>query len=355
MGRVVLGATGEGADWRVLRDELVGRGWQVDLFDPTPRDDGLGPEAELPLLHGVDLAILLATSPSRTDETAANRRLVYLAGHLEQALGPKQVLFVRERGVSSLVSGTNVPELEYTPGRIAMLMPRITGRLAENSVPPTPRPLLGSWLQRVGFVDRRLPPEAWLVLALVLVLAAPLVGFLLYQLLRPATGLTSEAAETTVPVISSEAVGGEQPPAGPEPTNGDPVRSGAGADDGSVTGLPARCVIDTRRNVVLPEVVPCEGAGGVRVEGYRGPWHLEFHTLETDLGVIVEVFMETGPNVDGVTVTPAVVNDLEGFGSRGGVEELVVAFTADGQSLHITQRAGRGGNEARLVFALEAG
>ncbi|MEM8922966.1 MAG: hypothetical protein AAGD35_05645 [Actinomycetota bacterium] len=363
MGRVVLGATGEGSDWRVLRDELVGRGWQVDLFDPSPREDDAGPEAELPLLGGVDLAILLATSPLGEEGTAANRRLVYLAGHLEQALEqPERVLFLREEGLPSLAEGTNVEEFEFAPGRIELLMPRITGRLAQNSVPTPPPPMFAPWLERFGVVDRRLPPEALIVLGLLMMLAAPIIGLVLYQWLYPSSP-GPLATEVAGPAADEPAIGSAEVADGAEvrspvdtiaPTPEGVVRT-EGADGGSVTGLPARCVIDTRKGVVIPAVIACQGRGQLRIDGYRGPWHNQFGTLEADLGVIVEVYMETGRNIDGITVPPAVVNDLEAFGATGGVQEIILVFTADGQQVAIGQRNGRGQNRATFVFALESG
>ena len=96
LGRVLLGATGEGEDWSALRDHLVGLGWQVDLFDSTPH---AGPETGLPHLRGVDLAILMATPSDRRSGATASY-LVYLAGILQGTLGDRRVLALVENEAS---------------------------------------------------------------------------------------------------------------------------------------------------------------------------------------------------------------------------------------------------------------
>ena len=92
LGKVILGTTGRGADWQTLRDRVEEAGWAVDLFDPSPDEDGQSPEASLPLLHDVDLAILLSRDPVDDKEVAANERQAQLLGQLERGLGPDKVL-----------------------------------------------------------------------------------------------------------------------------------------------------------------------------------------------------------------------------------------------------------------------
>lgn len=350
LGRVILGATGQGIDWRTLRDHLHGHGWQVDLFDPTPRDDdGAGPEAALPLLHGVDLAVLLANKPTRHSDPAANQRLVYLAGQLEGVLGAGRVLFVREEGVDSLVGGTNIPEIEFRPGHISDLFPRILARLAQNSVPPEHPPLLAPWLERLGFADRRPAPEALMILSCIVVLTA-VIAAIVWAVGDDGPGpLSAEVAgpDATTAVDASDGEDG--------PVVGGDVVLGVLDEGGSVRGLPAVCVIDTRTDVVTPEVVACQGTGGVRIDGYRGPWHNEFHTVRPDLGVVAEAVLEEGEHTDGVSLSPDVDNDMAALGAAGGVQELVLVFTADGQQVVFEQPAARGGNVATLTFGIELG
>ncbi len=351
MGKVVLGTTGRGDDWLMLKRELEARGWQVDLFDPTPRADDGGAEETLPLLHRVDLAILLATTPSERLTREANQRLVYLAGRLEQRLGPKRVVFVRERGVESPAVGTGVPELVYTPGDVASLIPRITSLLAESSLPPMPRPLMAPWRERLGFVDRSPAPELLLALAVLLAVAAPVVLLLGFQGWgggAPSPSLEAEVAGPgTTGGITSGAAGADDASAA------DPA-SARGVQGGSAVGLPARCRLELARGVLLAPSVDCEGAGGVVVEGFRGPWHNELGTVRPDLGVVVEVVLEAGSG-QSVTMAADIDNDTWSLGAGEGVERLVVVFTADGQQVELRQPGPRGGNVAVLTYGLESG
>ncbi len=104
LGRVLLGATGEGQDWSALRDHLMGAGWQVDLFDPTPHHDPAAAEAALPLLEGVDVAILM-TPDSATGGDQVSNRFVYLTGVLQGALGDQRVLSLVANDAAELIIG----------------------------------------------------------------------------------------------------------------------------------------------------------------------------------------------------------------------------------------------------------
>ncbi|MEL7208530.1 MAG: hypothetical protein AAGK32_09925 [Actinomycetota bacterium] len=299
----------------------------------------------------MDLAILLATAPARQLDPAANKRLVYLAGQLERALGARRVLFVREDGVESLVSGTNVSEIAYRAGHIGDLFPRVLALLAQNSVAPEQPPLLAPWLERLGFADRRPAPEALMILGCIVVLTA-VIAAIVWAVGDSGPGpLSAEVAGPDATAVDAES--DEALEAGT--LGGGDVVLGVADEGGSVRGLPAVCTIDTRRGVVAPEILPCDGVGGLRFDGHRGPWHNEFGTVSPDLGVVAEAFMEAGDNVDGVALLPDVANDMGVLGARGGVERLVLVFTADGQQVVVEQPAGRGGNVATLTFGIELG
>lgn len=349
LGKVILGATGRGADWQTLRDHLEEGGWTVDLFDPSPDEDGRGPEAALPLLHDVDLAILLAREPDDDEELAANERQAQLLGQLERGLGPAKVLHLREQELEPLDEESEVRQLVFERGGISALFPDVQEMLAASSVLPQERPR-SPWRERFGFTKGVAPPRELLA-----ILGAFGVLIFLLGVTAAIAGGDDEpgqlAAEVAAPEVGAEVVPGSGVETGPS----DAVPFAGGADaGGSVRGLPARCVIDTRREVVIPEVVPCQGIGGVQVVGYRGPWHNALATVESDLGVVVEAYSEFGANIDGVTLEPLEANDM-GPITDGHVQQMVLVFTADGQQVTFSQGSGGGANTATLVFGIELG
>lgn len=350
LGKVILGTTGKGVDWQTLRDHLEEAGWTVDLFDPSPDEEGQGPEAALPLLHDVDLAILLAREPDDDQETAANERQAQLLGQLERGLGPHKVLHLRERALAPLAEESAVTQLSFEPGGISAVFPDVLEMLAATSVPPQARPVF-PWRERFGFAAGVAPARELLAILGAFSVLVMLLG-ITAALANDDAGsgqLTAEVAASPdlEGQTASEAVGST------ETADSAPFIGDADAG-GSVRGLPARCVIDTRRGVVVPETVTCQGIGGVRIEGFRGPWHNEFSTVEADLGVVAELFTEFGDNVDGVTLTPAAANDVPALGGDH-VQQVVLVFTADGQQVTFAQRGADGGNTATLIFGIELG
>lgn len=355
LGRVVLSATGHGEDWSALRDHLVGLGWQVDLFDPTPRDDATFPEPTLPLLDGVDLAILLATSSGRA-ESAANRRLVYLAGVMQGTLGDRRVLALLENEVGPLLDGTSLTELRYQPGTIGVHFPQILAVLGETSAKGG-QSLVTPWLERFGVVDGRVAPEMWLALGALAVIAA-VVGVFGYQLFGSSNGrLSAEVAEIGGVVTTSGLGPGSTSNGLPELGSGSSGAFGSEAD-GSVLGLPARCVVNTGGGVVFSDVIPCEGVGGIRVEGFPGPWHNEIGRVSLEAGVLGEAMMEAdqaGADSDPVVLESGGTSELDSRGSSFGVAQLVFIFTANGQEVALSQLSGRAGNTVTLTYGLDLG
>lgn len=356
LGRVVLSATGHGEDWSALRDHLVGLGWQVDLFDPTPRDDATFPEPTLPLLEGVDLAILLATSSGRV-ESAANHRLVYLAGVMQGTLGDRRVLALLENEVGPLLAGTSLTELRYKPGTIGVHFPQILALLGETSTKGG-QSLMTPWLERFGVVDGRVAPEMWLALGALAVIAAVL-GVFGYQLFGSSNGrLSAEVADIGGVVTTGGLSPGSTSNALPELGSGSSGAFGSEAD-GSVLGLPARCVVNTGGGVVFSDVIPCEeGVGGISVEGFHGPWHNEIGQVSLEAGVLGEATMErdqTDQEAGPVVLESGGTSELESRGSSFGIAQLVFVFTANGQEVALSQLSGRAGNTATLTYGLDLG
>ena len=350
LGRVLLGATGEGEDWSALRDHLVGLGWQVDLFDPTPH---AGPGTGLPHLRGVDMAILMATPLDRRSGATASY-LAYLAGILQGALGDRRVLALVENEAGGLVTGTSVAELRYERDNIQARLPYVTSLLAELNAQSS-QPFVTPWLERFGIVDGRVAPEMWLALGALAVIAAVL-GVLTYQFVGGSTNeLSAELADSDDLVDSVDRSLGS--------TTNDPsvlgpeTAAGLGPpEQGSIEGLPAFCVIETANDQLLPETISCDGIGGLRVEGHRGPWHNQIYELTSDLGVVGHIVTEPSAGVEiRVPLEPVGEQLLEPLGSRFGVQRLELIFSANGQQVTLHQAGELGDNEATLTFGLDLG
>jgi hypothetical protein len=123
-----------------------------------------------------------------------------------------------------------------------------------------------------------------------------------------------------------------------------------------VEGLPATCVIDTRPGVLLPTEIPCEGIGGLTIEGYPGPWHNQISKVSMDTGVVGELLLaRTGvaPTSSTVALEPGPERDVESSGSLSGVLEIRLQFSANGQRLRLHQGPAGGGNELTVTFSLD--
>jgi hypothetical protein len=353
LGRVLLGATGEGHDWSDLRDHLVSVGWQVDLFDPTPHGGGGRPEEALPLLEGLDLAVLMA--PSEARGSAITTRLVYLTGVLRGALGDRRVVVMVERDADSLVHGAKGPEIRYQRGDIRSRFSHIDSILdgvqAEGQTS-----MLAPWLARLGVVDGRVPPELLVGLGAALVVLA-LFGVLGVQVFGSSATVASidpAAPEAT----SSTTTVGDQAPG---------VTSGGGATasgglvapvpdvggEGRVAQLPALCVVDLGPDVTLPAVIGCDGIGGLRVEGDTGPWHERVYHVELDAGVAGDLV--TGSPATGDAERVPLPSQARSVLAGSEVRRLELIFAADGQQVRVEEPAEDGGAVLTLVFSLDLG
>jgi hypothetical protein len=353
-GRVLLGATGEDQDWSALRDHLVSTGWQVDLFDPTPHHDAAEAEAALPLLEGVDLAVLM-TPPTASSGDQISNRLVYLTGVLQGTLGTRRVLTLVAEGAPELVTGTNIPEWRYEPGNIRSHFSRVD-ELLDGLRARSSSSSLATLLERVGVVDGRVAPEVFLVLGALAVIIA-FAGILGYQLLGTSTNRLSAEVEATMPSSDQSAplpgsTVTDPTVAGPQTSNGL-----APGGDGMVAQLPARCVVDFSTAQALPAEIECEGVGGLRVTGFSGPWQGQVHLIKADVGVVGDAV--TGSPQSGDTgrihLEPGTEQQLDPAGSTVGVQRLELQFSATGQEVTLEQSAANGGEAVTLTFGLELG
>lgn len=348
--RILLGTSGQGTDWSALRDHLEHLGWQVDLFDPMSKSVEDGAEAAVPMLDGVELALLLASADD-VDTDAATERLSYVAGLLRGQLGTKRLTLLLDRDMAPFPAGSGVTSFRYRPGELRAWFPQIDAQLTELQNRNQESALI-PWMERFGINDGRVAPETWLVLG-GLVLLAAIVGVFGYQVFGDTpTQLLAEPASNSV-------------------TEGDPASPGQSPDvsvansgqeavnaigDGSLSELPARCVVDTSRDVVFTPIIRCDGVGGLAVDGFAGPWHRAIAEVRPDLGVLGDVVYEAGD--DGATGRrePLVSGQplsLETGDDAPHVEQLELVFTGQGQRVELVQPAGSGDRRVVLTFGLE--
>ncbi|MGF1599642.1 MAG: hypothetical protein ACFCVK_22470 [Acidimicrobiales bacterium] len=344
-GRVLLGATGDGDDWRNLRAFLLKLGCQISLFDAASQagDDGL--EAVLPRPDGVDQAIVVVAGTDRPEVAGETRRLAHLIGVLRGRYGERGVIVLQEADLDSFLSGTGISELRYEPGNIRARFGEVAARLSEGTEPSGT--LTTPWVERFGISEGALASEAWLILGVLAVVAA-----LLFAVGVPVLGRGGRegdgAGATTVATVGS-ALGSDTIVAAPGTFPGGAGQPGA--DRGSVAGLPARCTIDTGPGVVLPAVIDCEGVGGVRVDGDPGPWHEAISAVTMDLGVVGTASMVSTAATGGdIPLDGGQRQSLEPYDPQLGVTSLVFEFSANGQRVALHQN---GGDDAVMVFALD--
>ncbi|MEM7337604.1 MAG: hypothetical protein AAF467_03085 [Actinomycetota bacterium] len=349
--RILLGTSGQGSDWHALRDHLEHLGWQVDLFDPMSKSVEDGPEAAVPMLDGVELALLLASADD-VDSEAATERLSYVAGLLRGQLGVKRLTLLLDHDMAPFPAGSGVTSFRYRPGELRAWYPQIDAQLAELQN-RNHESALAPWMERFGISDGRVAPETWLVLG-GLVLMAAVVGVFGYQLFGgTSTQLLAEPASNSV--IEGDPASPAQSPDVSVANSGREAGVSTGGD-GSLSELPARCVVDTSRDVVFEPIIRCDGVGGLAVDGFAGPWHRTIAEIRPDLGVLGDVVFEEGE--DGVTGRrePLVSGERLTLPTGDGaahVEQLELVFTGQGQRVELVQPTGSGDRRVVLTFGLE--
>lgn len=355
-GRVLVGTTGDDDDWEPLQAHLKSAGWRVDVFIISDDPDREGPEEMLPRLAGVDMAILIVGQSQVGVGNPPIRNLIHLAGVLQGKLGYQRVLMLVDDGVTPFLTGTGVPEQTFSRGDLKAHFPKIDAKLAQVTAVQhrTADSRMIATLDRFGLSQSGTPPEYWLVLGVLVVLAA-LAGVAAFQAFAgPVEVASSDGGAGGDAEIGSD-VGGDGA-AGPS-IDSDPAGGlGLGVEEGRVDGLPARCTIATGQGEIVPSVVDCEGIGGLRTDGFLGPWHSEISDVSMDPGVVGEVFI--GPSADAASETRVRLvqptrQSLEPYNSLSGVERLVFEFSANNQRVTLHQRGDRGGAELTLTFTLD--
>lgn len=349
-GRVVLGSAGDGDDWSTLRTHLEELGWQVVIFDAVPRIDGDSLEVALPLTDGVELAVITIARSDRRVDVLTTRRLNHLVGVLQGQLGFGRVLVLTESELGSFLHGTGVTEIHYERDNIQARFPQI-GALLEDLVsgsglPDRSPPFVEgrSLRERLGLAGGRLAPEMLIAIGVMLVL----LSVLLVSAWELVGGGGDEAAASRA--------GDTTAPGDPEVGGGVTSTGLQTGNSGSAGDLPARCTIDTSPRSVQPEVVLCEGVGGVRAEGDLGPWNDRISTITMDQGVLGQVHLvsaDAAPSNGVIDLEPATDQSLEQWNPTAGVDWIRLQFSAHGQQVRIRRHPDSGDNELILTFNLD--
>lgn len=353
-GKVLLGAIGDGDDWQVLRNFLSGIGLDVEMFDPAPALGTGRPEAAMPLLEAMDLVVVMAP-PSGLGSSVINQNISHLAGRL----GDQRVLTLRESGGEPVPAASSGPEIEYHRGAIGDRFPQVQSTLGdmlrERSASREP-----AWREWLGVVDTRVRPEQLMAAgaAVLGVAALSVVVVLLFFFPRGSPELGAELAQVDDVVVGPTRPGGSVGPEGSAPAGPGPTELALGSGGvGSAEVFPVRCVVTMSAGEILPDVVPCEGDGGLRVLGHRGPWHLTLHHVVPDLGVVGEAV--TGSAAVGARtrhpLDPEGENHLPDLPQGDGVLRLDLQFSADGQRVYLEAADTDGGQATTLVFSLALG
>lgn len=347
MGSAILGATGDGEDWRDLRNHLVDLGFHVDLFDATPSGEMNDPDAMVPTRSDrIELAVLVVAKSEHDADGFSGRRLVHLAGVLQGRPDVRRLVVLREVDVAPFLDGTGVTELAFERGEIESRFDEVDAILRELNAPgvaPTT-----PWMERFGIAQGQVAPEMWLVLGVLAVVAAAV-----FVIAGPFLG-SSGGAQGTLPAATVPSTD----PIGPSLTTAAPVAEtqlplGGGEEAGAVDGLPARCFVDTRQGVTLGAVVECDGVGGLEVVGFTGPWHNNISEVSVDPGVVGQLNFQRPPSDDAeelMQLGAGSEQSLTEFGSSFGIESIVLEFSENGQQ--VTFDSGNG-QQMTLVFRLE--
>lgn len=349
-GQVLLAVAGDDDDWSALRDFVSSLGWLIDLVELSVADDEIDLNSLLPPLDGIDAAIVvLSRARGRPDVGGPGRlgHLGMLVGTLHGRLGPAHTLVLAEAEVADQVARGGIAATAYRRGAIDAHNLRVEVLLTDAiRHDGGPGPFANS---RLGQALTSLAPELWLVLGPLLVLGSVLAVLGLGILNWRSSGDDDRAPAALAP-------------AGPgaDASSSEPGVPGTVAPDATVPAgmaidlLPVTCVIDIPDGSDLPAVVPCEGRGQLRVDGYLGPWRDEIAAVGLGSGVVGTAQLEAAGDAAGaVQLAPGREQALASApGGRPRVDRLELIFGADGQQVVLRQAAGRGGRSATFTFSL---
>ncbi len=373
--KVLLLTAGQGEDWKLLQRHLERSNWAVVAQAMEDVVEAGGPRYATPRLDGTEIAILVVGHHHGGTESnlRATRELLFHAGWLEGHLGYRRVLAMVEDRVGVFLENTGIQELSFTSGDIQDRFRQIDATLDDlGANPPHGREQSGfeRWMRRFGLEPTEIPSEVWLWVG-VAALFVTIMSIIFADLIRSDDGsddagvtvVTEQPTAGDVGVVpttigAGTAVDGR---AGPDPAANQgpipPINDGLlpGAVGGRVEALPSSCTVSTGGGELTPDQLVC-GGGGLVATGYLGPWRDEISAVTLGQGVVGEARMTSlaGDAAGGtVELLPGRRVELEPFGSLDGVDELVLEFSANNESVVLHRPPGRGGDELVLTFSLD--
>lgn len=301
-------------------------------------------------LNNVDMVILVVRMGDEQFQDGPiqpYQNIIREAGVIQGRLGMDRVIFLVEEGVTGLASGeAGVPQIRFLPYTPESASNEIKAAI-KAAFKPAQRDLHEARSIKEQLQSDNLGAPLGLILATVL--AAVAFVFLIAQL----AGGDDEATApmSNVAFALSGADGGLEPSPPSIESPADPV--GTRRLDGGNQNLPAQCILDVRKELVLNESVICQGAGTLSIEGFLGPWHNEIETVALSQGAAGTLFYESrNGEQQPLALTPGSLN-LDEASARFGVETVELRFSAHGQHLHLYQPPERGGRAVTLVFSLD--
>jgi hypothetical protein len=299
-------------------------------------------------VDGIEMAVVVIARSDRRVDLLTSRRLNHLVGVLQGQVGFGRVLVLTENELEGFLYGTGVTEVRYDRDNIQARFPQL-GALLEDMVggyePPDRSPPFEEGrplLERLGLTDGGLRPEM-LVGGGVLLLLVVVLIVLAWQFAGGAANADPGSDGGRI------GAGAEEGPSGPEVATAQ--RDDGPVAAGDVGSLPASCVVDTSEGSVLPEVVACDGIGGLRVEGYHGPWFRDLATVAVDQGVVGH--LELAGSEAAATTVPLSPLAKASVPGGSGVSAVRLQFSSDGQRATFHQASGQGGDQVVLTFSLD--
>lgn len=305
-------------------------------------------------LNNVDMVILVVRMGDEQHQDGPvqpYQNVIREAGVIQGRLGMDRVIFLVEEGVTGLASQeAGVPQVRFLP-----YTPESASNEIKAAIRATFKPAQRD-LHEARSIKEQLQYDN-LKAPFGLITAITLAALAFVFLLAQVSGGEDEAVRQLSNVTPAlNGLDGDLSATGLEPSPPSIEQSADQAGtrrlDGGNQNLPAQCIIDVRKELVLNESVVCQGAGTLSIEGFLGPWHNEIETVAVSQGAAGTLFYESpGADTIPVALTPGSF-DLDQQSARFGVQTLEFRFSAHDQHVHLYQPRERGGRVVTLVFSL---
>ncbi len=358
--RVLIGRGGADRPFRLLADGLRREGYQVDELASSPVGAHSTGTATQDVLGKIDMAFLIVRESDAKDNGGPVRpfqRVVREAGVIQGQLGMDRVVLLVEETVEGLSADTGIATIRFPAGMPEAVLNDVLSSI-RFAFPPRVRDLRAQppIMEQARSDALKLP---WLLVAAVCLLA-----FIPFVLAIRAMGADS-ADDPDLSIQQLDGLAGALT-AGAQsngldsavPGDGEALAPQApslpfGGDDAL---LPVTCRLDLSSGRLSDETIECDGAGGLAIEGFSGPWHTEIGQVAVSPGVVGELVYE--PRSDGLTPGTNTVELLPGTvtldqsDATFGVDNVVLQFSAQDQHIHLLQADSRGGEAVTLIFSL---